>query len=98
LFIGDRTSRSLSAFSVDPATGGVTLLAGYPKPGGGADIVSYPVPNAPFLYAADRPANLINGFQVGPNASTRLSRPAGGRTNYCRWCLPSNLPIRSILT
>ncbi|GMU52270.1 MAG: hypothetical protein AMXMBFR33_14160 [Candidatus Xenobia bacterium] len=85
LFIGDRTSRSLSAFSVDPATGGVTLLAGYPKPGGGADIVSYPVPNAPFLYAADRPANLINGFQIGPNASTTSIPgspfPAGGGPN-----------------
>ncbi len=70
LFIGDRTSRSLSAFSVDPATGGLTPVAGYPKPGGGADVASYPVPNAPFLYVADRPSNLINGFQIGPNASS----------------------------
>ncbi len=69
LFIGDRTSRTLNAFSVQPGTGRLTQVVGYPTPGGGGDVVSYPVPNTPYLYAADRPSNFINGFLIGPNAS-----------------------------
>lgn len=81
LFIGDRTSSTLNAFSI--GTGGqLTPVAGYPVPGGSGDLVSYPLPIAPFLYVGDRPATRINTFRVGANASvTQLPSTVGGNPN-----------------
>lgn len=64
LFIGDRTSRTLNAFTVQN-DGQLTQVAGYPVANGGGEVASYPLPLDQFLYVGDRLGSRITGFSVG---------------------------------
>ena len=85
LFASNSGSNDISVFSIDPATGAISSVAGSPFPSevfGGNGISLAVTPNGKFLFAAGVDSNTIKAFIVDSNGSLTPALvppiPAGG--------------------
>ena len=72
LFVSNEQSNNISAFSIDPATGALTLVPGSPFPTGGLSLsgISLGVtPDNQFLFASSSGSNTITIFSIAANGT-----------------------------
>jgi hypothetical protein len=90
LFVSNQYSDTVTAFSVDPCTGALTLVPGspfhLPALGPGIHVPSFPSgmatdPAGKFLYVADFYSNKIIGFSIAANGALTSSVPGSPFSN-----------------
>lgn len=71
LFVANELSNNISVFSIDSATGALTLVPGSPFPAGGspAGISLGLTPDNRFLFAANANSGIIGAFSISANGS-----------------------------
>ena len=79
VYLGNGSDGTLNAFRINIA-GTLVPVGGFPRAGGGASVLTFPFPYAPFLYSSDRNANRIYGYLPTANGSLNSvpNSPFGG--------------------